>query len=427
MKVPVLLVADSKGNIFEKNDYEACGKSANTIKRLTANDFIELPHGSELFFLPNRKPIGFHIKNNTFEAINGYQAVAAFVAPAYTQTYLSAYEQNKEACLLPLYAYSCVGWKNDKYYTTALRIDSDKRQDPKQFNISLIEKKVKEFRKKYPKNRLVEHLAENCALNYHCRAAQNYFLGRWECPLPVSRTCNANCQGCLSFQPEENNINPAQYRLSITPTVDELVEIAVDHLNHAPNAVVSFGQGCEGEPLLEADLIKEAIIQIRKHTQKGIINLNTNASRPEAVENLCKAGLQSIRISMNSAIEKWYMQYFNPKNYSFDHVIESLRIANKYHIWVSVNYFVFPGITDSVPEKEAFYGLLKTFHIDMIQWRNFNIDPEWYLQRINLSEDISSIGVSQLIQDIQRDFPHLTYGYYNPSEEIIQKARNKTY
>ncbi|MCK4423827.1 MAG: hypothetical protein KAV18_07145 [Candidatus Omnitrophica bacterium] len=44
--------------------------------------------------------------------------------------------------------------------------------------------------------------------------------------------------------------------------------------------VVSFGQGCEGEPLLVYKTLSQAIKLIRKQTKKGTINLNTNASRP---------------------------------------------------------------------------------------------------------------------------------------------------
>jgi len=426
MQLPYLLVADNSGNIFELKKYEAVGRSGNEIIRLKMSDFIELPHGSELFFLPKRNPYGFNKISNNLEINENYNAVAAFVAPAFTQTYLAAYHTNPDAPLLPLYAYSCVGWKNGKYYTTALRIDDDRRQDPDQFSISIIKKRVDDFRKKYKNNRLLEHLAENCALNYCCRAAQNYFLGRWECPLPVSRVCNASCQGCLSFQPEENKINPAQFRLSFKPSVKEITEIAVDHLNNAPNPVVSFGQGCEGEPLLEAELIKEAITEIRKKTKKGIINLNTNASRPYAVEQLCKAGLQSIRISMNSAVEEWYNLYFNPKNYSFSDVLNSIKIANQYNIWVSINYFVFPGMTDSKTETDSFYKLLSRFRIDMIQWRNFNIDPDWYLSNFSFTGQTENIGVKNLINDIKVRFPHLTYGYYNPGEAIIKKSRKKS-
>ena len=84
------------------------------------------------------------------------------------------------------------------------------------------------------------------------------------------------------------------------------LEYTVPHLETAPYPIVSFGQGCEGEPLLMWETIREAIIEIRKHTDKGSININTNGSKPDAVKALCEAGLNSIRVSTNSARREIY-------------------------------------------------------------------------------------------------------------------------
>jgi hypothetical protein len=56
----------------------------------------------------------------------------------------------------------------------------------------------------------------------------------------------------------------------------------------------------------------------------------------------------------------------------------------------------------------------------MIQWRNFNIDPDWYLGRINLPDSGDILGVKQLMELIKEEFPDLKYGYYNPPMERIK-------
>src|SRR6266513_4281008 len=101
----------------------------------------------------------------------------------------------------------------------------------------------------YPRNRIIAQHA-HCALDYSCPTASNLFFGRWEMAIAVSPGCNARCIGCISKQEEEYLISP-QDRLTFIPSVDEIVEIAVPHLESAENAIVSFGQGCEGEPLLQ--------------------------------------------------------------------------------------------------------------------------------------------------------------------------------
>jgi MoaA/NifB/PqqE/SkfB family radical SAM enzyme len=301
-----------------------------------------------------------------------------------------------------------------------MRIEPDIRQDCKGYDQDKVEAGVKQLLKAYSHNRLVSHLANNCALTYHCPAARNYFLGRWECPIPSSPACNANCVGCISLQPDEETIVSTQDRLTFKPTAEEIVEYTVPHLETAPYPIVSFGQGCEGEPLLMWETIREAILEIRKHTSKGSININTNGSRPDAVKALCEAGLDSIRVSTNSARREIYMPYYRPNNYDFDDVVKSLKVVRGYGGWTSINYFVFPGMTDSEAEYQALRKLVRETGLCMIQWRNFNIDPDWYLGKIGVTDTGDCMGVKQLQELLKEEFPQLRYGYFNPPIERIR-------
>jgi hypothetical protein len=56
----------------------------------------------------------------------------------------------------------------------------------------------------------------------------------------------------------------------------------------------------------------------------------------------------------------------------------------------------------------------------MIQWRNFNIDPDWYLGKLGLVETGEMLGVKQLMELLKEEFPHLKFGYYNPPMERIK-------
>jgi len=379
-----------------------------------------LPFGSDMFFLPGRNPVGLNIKTEKIEIIKSRLAVAAFVAPAYTITHHAVWETKKNAPRLPLFAFAAVGWLNHKFYVPALRIENDIRQDCEQFNQKKVIAGYKKMIKIKPENRIIKHLS-HCALVYFCPAARNYFLNRWEAPLPTSPICNSQCLGCISYQPKEHKITSTQNRITFIPAPCEIAEVAVEHLETAANPIVSFGQGCEGEPLLVWKTLRDAIVLIRKKTQKGIINLNTNASKPEAVEALCKAGLQSIRVSLNSVRESMYNKYYKPQKYTFNDVLESIKIARKHKIWVSVNYFVFPGVTDSNEEFTALKKFLTEYKINMIQWRNFNIDPEWYIKELNYKYDSKLLGVNNIIQNIKKKFPQIYNGYYNPGKEIIER------
>ena len=344
-------------------------------------------------------------------------AVAAFIPPAHTGLFLAAYETLEDAPTLPLFCYTAAGWLDEKFYVTAVRIEQDIRQECSGFDHDKVVSGVGDMLAAYPHNRLVKHLAENCALTYQCPAARNYFMGRWECPVPSSPACNANCLGCISFQPEEETIVSTQDRLTFKPTAEEIVEFTVPHLETAPFPIISFGQGCEGEPLLMWETIKDAIIEIRKHTKKGSININTNGSNPKAVEQLMAAGLNSIRVSLNSAQESLYTSYYRPNNYNFADIVESMKVVKKHGGWVSINYFVFPGVTDSIAEVEALCAMIAETGLDMIQWRNFNIDPDWYLGKMGIGETGEFIGILQMMDIIRQEFPAVKFGYFNPPAE----------
>ncbi len=417
---PFILYSDGKGNIFEDRSLYTTGRSGWDALPIDPEDWIELPEGGSLYELPGRRGIGVDVLTGDMRLCVKGWAVAAFIPPAHTGLFLAAYETGSDAPTLPLFCYTAAGWQDEKFFVPAVRIEQDIRQDCAGYDQPTIESGVSTLLKAYPQNRLVNHLAHNCALTYHCPAARNFFMGRWECPIPTSPACNANCIGCISFQPQEETIPSTQDRLTFKPLSEEIVEFTVPHLQEAPFPIVSFGQGCEGEPLLMWETIRESILAMRKHTPRGSININTNGSRPAAVQALCEAGLDSIRVSLNSARPAIYEAYYRPNNYRFEDIVESLRVVNRFGGWTSINYFVFPGMTDSIEEYEALRALIRSTGLSMIQWRNFNIDPDWYLGKIGITDTGECMGVKQMMELLREEFPQLRFGYFNPPMERIR-------
>src|SRR5437667_12698626 len=147
-----------------------------------------------------------------------------------------------------------------------MKTDDPRKWHPRAFSRRTQAHLVNEKQAAYPRTRLIAQHA-HCALDYSCPTASNLFFGRWEMAIAVSPGCNARCIGCISKQEEEDLISP-QDRLGFIPTVDEIVEVALPHLEQAEEAIVSFGQGCEGEPLLQWRRIEQAIKSMRTHTAK---------------------------------------------------------------------------------------------------------------------------------------------------------------
>jgi hypothetical protein len=123
---------------------------------------------------------------------------------------------------------------------------------------------------------------------------------------------------------------------------------------------------------------------------------------------------------MNSAQKSIYEAYYRPNNYVFEDLIESLRVVRRYGGWSSINYFVFPGVTDTQDEYEALRILIRNTELNMIQWRNFNIDPDWYLGKLGITDAGEPMGIKQMMALLKAEFPALKYGYFNPPIERIK-------
>ena len=419
---PQLVLSDPEGNIFDHPSLKLSGRSGDRFFLPHPSELAPLPKGSQLFTLPGRIPVGWDEEKRSFVSSRKVElrskeveciAVAAFLPPGYIRTLLPATKLEPKAPTLPLWAYSAVGWKDGKFWATGLFIDPNPHWNPKYFeNDRFLKRKVHTFLSEAPKNRLLQQLSR-CALEYHCFAAKNVFFRRWECPLPTSPSCNAACIGCISLQPSE--CCPASMeRIRFVPTVDEVLEVALPHLEEAEDAIVSFGQGCEGEPLMQWRLLERSIRELRERTDRGTINLNTNGSFPDRVTKLCDAGLDSVRVTLNSPHLKFYKRYHRPRGYSFGEVVDSLVQAKGKGIYTSINLLVFPGFTDRETEIEGLMRLIQKTNLNLIQMRNLNIDPDLYLEAMGRGE---GMGISKMMDVLKKEFPSLQFGYFNRTKE----------
>lgn len=420
-KVPNMVYANGRGEILDLPDVEMAGRAGRWFFKPELSDIIPLPEGSDVFVLPNRMPIGIDpetgdpilVNENPEGAQHGIQAVAGFMSPAHTAIYSAAYEKDQsDPEHLPLFAYTALGWLDDQFWVCGFRSDDDCRQEFAAFTDEHIGNETNKQLKKYKDNRLIQHLGK-CSLTYGCPAAKNLFLGRFEAPLPTSPSCNAHCVGCISLQPS-GCCPSTQDRLNFVPSPKEIAEVALNHLAKAPHGIVSFGQGCEGEPLLQADTIEKAIRLIRKETSVGTINLNSNSSLPEAVERLARAGLDSIRVSINSARKGCHTLYYKPDGFNFNNVKESILAMKKAQKHVSLNYFILPGFTDDPDEYDAFCDLVDLYRPDLIQLRNLNMDPDWYFDVVQHPAKEQPMGIQNWLNQVKKRFPDLQYGYFNP-------------
>jgi len=409
---PWLVYADENGNIYDNPDLLMLCRRGAELTLPRPDELIPLPEESEFFLLPGRGALGLDPETGRVEELDEL-AVAVFASPAHTLSASAAYATRPGAPRLPLFAYGAVGFFEGRFYVCARKVDQDRRQVFTGIPRERIEQGARRLLTEFPQNRLVRHLT-HCALTYGCPAAKNLALGRFEAPLPTSRTCNARCVGCISLQPEDSGFPSTQNRIAFRPTDKEVAEVMLRHQGKEKRAILSFGQGCEGEPLTEARLIAAAVRRFRKAGGRGTVNVNTNASLPGVLPELAEAGVDSIRVSLNSARKGPYEAYYRPNGYAFADVEQSIRAAKAAGMFVSLNLLYFPGLTDGEAEWEALAGLVAETRLDFIQLRNLNLDPELVLTLMAGQDFGPCMGLVNFLKRLKKACPWLGFGYFNP-------------
>jgi pyruvate-formate lyase-activating enzyme len=366
------------------------------VREVSVEELIPAPAGTLEMTLPGRRPL------TTIGPIGGRCAMAVALPAGYTRLLLPAFAADRGAPALPLFGYTFACIVGDRLHVAAMRTDESEDWQPRRFRRGELERIVDVRLAREPRNRVLRQLAR-CSLEYACFTAQNVFLERGEAALPVSPKCNARCIGCISEQEAEAGIPSPQSRIAEEAAVRDLADIAVAHLERVEDGIVSFGQGCEGEPLLRFAAIARAIEAIRSRRRNGTINLNTNGSMPAALARCIDAGLQAVRISLNAFRPKTYAAYYRPRGYDLGDVFASIRLASSRGIRVSLNLLTHPGVTDEKEELDAMEAFLADAPVSMVQTRTLNIDPAVYFDVVGRPR--APIGMRAAMERIRRLAP----------------------
>ncbi len=411
---PYVVYSTPTGDVGERRSLRAVDYAGQP---LDPADLIPLPEGAKLSMLPQRLAVGLDEQNQrvAIPQAQGW-ALAALPPIGYTRTRLPGYDLAPGSEPLPFFGYTAVAGWHGRLYAAAIHTDTPDRWLAGAYPTRTLERLVRERLAAEPETRALAHHA-HCALDYHCPTASNLFFRRWEGAVAVSPGCNARCVGCISKQDEDNLVSP-QDRLLFIPSVDDVVALGATHLEQADDAIYSFGQGCEGEPLLQSRLIEQAIRGIRARTTLGTLNINTNGSNWRALKRLYAAGLDSLRVSTISARTETYDAYYRPLGYTFADVKRSLILADEAGVYSSINLLCFPGLVDAEDEIAALVAFLRETKVKLVQLRNLNIDPEVLLPRIPQPAG-PPLGMRALIETLRRETPEVAIGSFS---RPIQRA-----
>ena len=390
-ELPVLASCGAGGEIYYDEALEPLA-DGGVVRQVLPGELIPAPAGTIEMVLPGRRPL------TTIGPIAQRQALAVALPAGYTRLLLPAYAQAPGAPTLPLFGYTFACAVGDELYVAAMKTDEDDAWEPRSFAAGELEAMLSARLRGEPQNRVLAQVAL-CSREYGCFTAQNVFLERGEAALPVSPKCNARCTGCISEQEDDTGVPAPQTRIAVEASADDLAAVALHHLERVENGIVSFGQGCEGEPLLRAATIARTIERIRALRANGTINLNTNGSLPKALERCIDSGLQAVRVSLNSFRQSTYAAYYRPQSYGLDDVLDSIRLALRRGLRVSLNLLTHPGVTDDEEEIAAATDFLSAVPVAMVHTRTLNIDPALYFAAVGRPRN--PLGMRRAIEAIR--------------------------
>ncbi len=387
-----LAYCDAKARIYYDESVTPLA-DGGIVRESTLDELIPAPDGTVSMILPGRRPL------STIGPAGNRYALGTILPAGYTRLLVPAFVKDRGAPDLPLFGYTFACVVGDRLHVAAAKTDESEDWQPRSFGPGELESTIAARLAVDSDSRVLRQVAL-CSAEYGCFTAQNVFLERGEAALPVSPKCNARCIGCISQLEPPATLPSPQTRIAYESTADELARIGIHHLQRVEDGIVSFGQGCEGEPLLRSPVIAAAIEKIRAARVNGTINLNTNGSITRALDRCIDAGLQAVRISLNSFRPATYAAYYRPLGYALDDVLESIRLAVRRGLRTSLNLLTHPGVTDDEEELTATEAFLREVPIAMVQTRTLNIDPGWYFDAVGRSRN--PLGMRHAIATIRR-------------------------
>ncbi|HUG06425.1 MAG TPA: radical SAM protein [Candidatus Limnocylindria bacterium] len=396
--------ADRAGRVIVSDHVAAAFDGVATVP---FSDAVKLPSGAAVMHL-EREAETLDRSARARRVGPGRLAVAAILPPGYLRTQLPAYADAPDKPDLTPRAYAAVAADDaGDLAVAAMLMDRDPTHDVESYPKAEIAARVNDALRSRPADRLVRQLAR-CAREYGCRAAANAFYGRWECALPIAAPNNERPPASIAprLDGEAEPREPAVFH----PTAEEVATLAVEHIS-AGGTLVSFGRACEGEPLLAARLVEDAVRGIRAATRSGTIHLETNGSSPAALRRLAATGIDAVTIRLVSARADTYEALHRPDGYRFGDVRASIRVAAEQRLAAGLLIPVLPGIFDRTDELAALIALASELpEGSAVLVRDLAADPLRALAALKTRD--AHTGIARALERLREELPHLRVGSF---------------
>lgn len=390
--------SDRSGRVFVSADYRATaldGDGPAVLERA-----IPLPPEARLVPLADRAAIGIDRRGLPRPLGPARWALAAILRPGLLRTHLPAVDPAADVAPLEPLPYAAVAADAaGELVVAAVTLGDASPMAPAADDIA---SRITERLRREPSNRLLRQLAR-CAREYECPAARNAFLGRGECALPIGAPLNDRAGPVVAPRRREERA-PTGEPTAMRATAEDVAAVANAHFA-AGGTSVSFGHGCEGEPLGLVRTVTGAVGLITRPAAGEII-LRTNGSSAAALARAADAGIDRAIVALASAAGPTYERVHAPIGYRWTDVRASLREAASRKLALTIELLSLPGLTDRESEARAIVALLGELPAGTLLLPvDLAADPYALLAR--LPKDGATIGIATLLERLRTEAAHV--------------------
>ena len=393
--------SDRSGRVFVSADYGATaldGRAPAIFERA-----IPLPPDAQLIPLADRAAIGIDRRGQPRPLGAARWALGAVLGPGYLRTHLPACAAAPDSAPLEPLTYAAVAAdRAGEIVVGAVAMGA-----PAQGTVSGrvtdddLASRITDRLRSEPSNRLLRQLVR-CAREYECQAARNAFLGRGECALPLGAPSNDDARSSVALRRRDDRA-PTE-PTAMLATAADAAAVANAHFR-AGGTSVSFGQACEGDPLLLVRTVAAAAALIARPGGTEIV-LRTNASSAAALARAADAGIDRVVVALASAHGPTYELVHAPSGHRWTDVRASLRDAATRKLALTIELLTLPGLTDREAEARELIALLGELPAGTALLPvDLAADPYALLAR--LPKDGDTIGIAALLERLRVEAAHV--------------------
>ena len=393
--------SDRSGRVFVSADYGATALDGQTPAVLERA--IPLPPEAQLVPLADRAAIGIDRRGQPRPLGPARWALAAVLGPGYLRTHLPACDPATDVAPLDPLPYAAVAADQAGEIVVAAIAVGAPAQGSAFARVADddLASRITDRLRSEPSNRLLRQLAR-CAREYECQAARNAFLGRGECALPLGAPANDQAGPSVALRRRDER---APTELTAMPaTAADAAAVANAHFRSGGTSV-SFGQACEGDPLVLVRTVADAAALITRPGGTEIV-LRTNGSSVAALARAADAGIDRVVVALASAHGPTYERVHGPIGHRWTDVRASLREAASRKLALTIELLSLPGLTDREAEVRALVALLGELAAGTALLPvDLAADPYALLAR--LPKAGATIGIAALLERLRVDAAHV--------------------